>query len=264
MDLVAVLSETGLDESCVAYVFLISGNYGPETWLYIKWLALRTEMRTTSRLCSNVTERIRLTSKKGGVLDQEPKNWVQDVDAAMKKRMVLAADACFDNGRRLLADAITLKAGERYPSAVALAVLAEEEFAKSMLIGLCAWNNRWDSVVNNALTRHNDKQALSAGMKHIVEQIQAHISANDGSPLTLESLVAHSSAATVEASKVKDKKSIDRLKQNAIYVGISRTCEITSKPCVAATEQHASGAISAAEKGHAAAVVICKELGIGV
>mgnify|MGYP003582984257 CR=1 FL=1 len=193
---------------------------------------------------------------KRDVLDQESKNWVQEVDVAMKKRMMLAVDACFDNGCRLLTDAIALKVGGRYPSVIALGILAEEEFAKAMLIGLCAWNKRWDSVIHNALTRHNEKQAMSVGIRHIVDQVQAHVSANNGSPLTLETIMAHSSNAEVEARNAKAKKFIDRLKQNAIYVGISRTCEITSKPSELATEQQAFVVIADAEKGRVAATII--------
>jgi AbiV family abortive infection protein len=75
------------------------------------------------------------------------------------------ARAAYENGCSLRQDAITLFEAARFPRAAALAILAEEEFSKALIIILCSGQPRWDSNIFKALRRHLEKQSLSETMR---------------------------------------------------------------------------------------------------
>ncbi len=77
-------------------------------------------------------------------------------------RFHYSARACLKNGERLLADSENLFDWERYPSAFALAKLAQEEFAKCFILKLVAIGTlRWTRVVRRSLNHHISKQLMA-------------------------------------------------------------------------------------------------------
>lgn len=70
--------------------------------------------------------------------------------------------ACLENGKRLLEDAKCLYDWDRYSTALALAVLAQEEFAKAFLLQLVADGALpWSSEVHRSISRHESKHLLA-------------------------------------------------------------------------------------------------------
>ena len=199
-------------------------------------------------------------------MDQKKDEWVSVVDERMKARMLVAVEACFDNGVRLMTDAIAMNAGHRYPTVVALAVLAEEEFAKALLIGLCAHDGRWDSVVFAAITRHDDKQAVSVGMKHMVDSVLARKNLAYGlippPVISPREILRYATEGAELAKKVRSKRTLDKAKQNALYVGIDRYCALTNKPDLVYMDVDANQALEEAEKARIAVCIVRRELGI--
>jgi AbiV family abortive infection protein len=75
------------------------------------------------------------------------------------KNAILAA---LQNGDRILDDAKSLLEWERFPTAYALAVLAQEEYAKVLMLSLIEANAvPWSDDVRRALHDHVCKQLLS-------------------------------------------------------------------------------------------------------
>lgn len=73
-----------------------------------------------------------------------------------------SARLCLKNGERLLADAEHLFDWNRYPSAFALAKLAQEEFAKCFILKLASRGElKWTKAVHASLKHHVSKQLLS-------------------------------------------------------------------------------------------------------
>jgi len=68
--------------------------------------------------------------------------------------------ACSENGRRLLEDAKTMLEWDRFPTALALAVLAQEEFAKVFLLQLVVDDALpWVPEIQRSMARHQSKHA---------------------------------------------------------------------------------------------------------
>lgn len=74
--------------------------------------------------------------------------------------------ACLQNGDELLSDAESLRDWERVSSSFALAVLAEEEFAKGFLLHLVDRGViRWGAGVRRYLTHHHSKHLVGVLME---------------------------------------------------------------------------------------------------
>src|SRR5512143_208572 len=87
----------------------------------------------------------------------------------MGKRFVETARACLENGDRLLFDADMLSSS---PTSLALAILAEEEFAKGFLLFLVAQGVLpWSNGVWRSTRDHSCKHLLSALMEYAAPEI---------------------------------------------------------------------------------------------
>jgi AbiV family abortive infection protein len=74
--------------------------------------------------------------------------------------------ACNENGKKLLEDAKTMLDWDRFSTALALAVLAQEEFAKSFLLQLVADEALpWVPEVQRSMARHQSKHLLAIVME---------------------------------------------------------------------------------------------------
>lgn len=84
----------------------------------------------------------------------------------MKKIPSKTISACFDNGKKLLEDAKLLFDWDRFSTALALSILAQEEFAKAFLLELVADDALpWLAEVQRSIARHQCKHLLGVIME---------------------------------------------------------------------------------------------------
>lgn len=165
--------------------------------------------------------------------------------------------ASLENGDRLLEDAKSTLEWERFPTAYALAVLAQEEYAKALLLSLVdAGAISWSADVRRALHDHVCKQLVSVILDYLSPDIDEFLRRNDlsriGEPrpilpldvLDAIHLICHEriprerdrwwldpSERPLERNvKFIAKGGFDRQKQHAIYVHIGKTGEMCSQP----------------------------------
>jgi AbiV family abortive infection protein len=85
-----------------------------------------------------------------------------------KPKFIASARACLANGKRLLDDAEMLEFAEPPCSSLALAIIAQEEFAKGFLMCLVARDViPWNSLIFRATRDHSCKQLLGLIMEHL-------------------------------------------------------------------------------------------------
>ena len=75
---------------------------------------------------------------------------------------------CWQNGERLLNDAISLSDGDSFPSAFALSIIAQEEFAKSLIfIFIRLKIIPWHPLIKRSLADHTCKQLIGLVIEHL-------------------------------------------------------------------------------------------------
>ncbi len=95
-----------------------------------------------------------------------------------------SVSACIENGRNLLADAEYLFGFDRFSTALALSVLAQEEFAKAFLLQLVADDALpWLREVKRSISKHQCKHLLAIVMEWLPvfdwEEIQRQSKKNE-------------------------------------------------------------------------------------
>lgn len=167
-----------------------------------------------------------------------------------------SSDACLQNGERLWEDARHMSDFEHLPSAYALSILAQEEFAKAFLLHLIGEHIiPWNTEIQRSLQDHSCKHLLVLVMDWLNPPTEEFI-ATLKKPLELEEPYSPSHVASAlniyrhekigrwesrnwcwveepeydSAAKKVSQGYIDRLKQDALYVRISKTGEIASLP----------------------------------
>lgn len=163
--------------------------------------------------------------------------------------------ACIANGRRLLEDAELLRDFEKYPTALAVAVLAEEEFAKSFVLVLVSDGTiPWTCEVRRSISIHECKHLVGVVIEwlgpHWEEQyrrLQASLQrpAMDCLPYDVAVAINILRHEKIERMRLgytsRDpeddglSRSIaeglrDRAKQRAVYVSVSKTGVPASVP----------------------------------
>lgn len=155
--------------------------------------------------------------------------WKKDVDEQLTKDLELAAHAAYDNGCELSIDARLLFESHRYSRATALAILAEEEFSKAFTLKLSADNKRWDSTLYDSLRSHAIKQGLAEAVVNFIEAEKAKARWIGG--FTSAYPDEKKAKEFVAAAKKRLRKPVkDHLKQDALYVAISKEGKIKSIP----------------------------------
>jgi hypothetical protein len=171
--------------------------------------------------------------------------------------------ASIENGDRLLEDAKLMLEWERFPTAYALAVLAQEEYAKALLLSLVdAGAIPWFADVRRALHDHVCKQLVSVILDYLSPDIDEFLSRHDlsgiGEPrpifpsdvLDAIHLICHeriprerdrwwldpSERPLDPRVKAIANGGLDRQKQLAIYVHIGKIGEVCSQPCRVSAE----------------------------
>jgi AbiV family abortive infection protein len=164
-----------------------------------------------------------------------------------------AIQAAIENAARLLDDAREFMDLQRYPTACALSILSQEEFAKAFLLHLVEVGAfPWNGDVRAALRDHKCKQLLGMLMDYIAadfEEIMAEMSS--GKKPGLPSLIADAMniirhekipkdgywawlddsdpPCDPDARKTADGR-LDTHKQSCLYVGIGKTGKVTTTP----------------------------------
>lgn len=164
-----------------------------------------------------------------------------------------AIGACIENGKRLVRDAETLRDYESYSTALAMAILAEEEFAKAFLLFLIQEQALPSTAeVWRALRDHYCKHLLRVWMEYLDADVDDFIGRvrmqynEDELPRAVAgavNLFRHERVRKWERpdsgeldGDLYDKSlkrlphRIDRIKQNAIYVDVSPAGEVLSTP----------------------------------
>lgn len=165
--------------------------------------------------------------------------------------------ACVDNGERLLEDAQYFSDFKRYPTAYALLIVAQEEFAKAFMLYLIAEGViPWNREVRRSLRDHTCKQlfglimdTLNPPFEEFLERIE---NSRKGIFITTLSRTVADAINIFRHEKIRRWKSknwvwaeppgydaaakrvaegrLDGQKQDALYVSLGRTGEITSVP----------------------------------
>lgn len=175
----------------------------------------------------------------------------------MMEEFIPVIRACLENGTRLLEDAGFLADAERPATAYVLAVIAQEELAKAFLLHLVAEGViPWNPLILRAARDHRCKQLLCLVMDFLNPDIDEFLARMDaavlsGKPFSFPSHVADAmnilrherlgrweSNTWVWAEEPEyDAKALqiaegrlDREKQDALYVQISRTGSVMSSP----------------------------------
>lgn len=191
------------------------------------------------------------------------KEWIDGFDGKTDANLARSARASLANGQRLLEDAKLLQSWGRLPSCLALAVLAEEELSKCLILLMCRQNNRWDSVVHRGLTHHDKKQSFSTAFVAVAEQMVARLKFNShvfaAPPLTERDLERMVKTEFNGTKPIRDGRAIDRLKQSALYVNVGRKGEPTSIPEGSITEESVQEVFRSAARTQDLAVTLCKE-----
>jgi len=171
-----------------------------------------------------------------------------------------AIDACIENGRRLLEDSEYLNEYDRFPTAKALAILAQEEFAKAYIIKLVQEGALpWCDEILRATRDHHCKQLMSILMEYLFtpwedaesmmerdrkirEKYPDFLLPNkvaDALNIFCHEKIERWKSSSwfwaedpkydVEAKKVWKGK-IEKTKQNALYVSIGKDGKVTNIP----------------------------------
>lgn len=172
-----------------------------------------------------------------------------------------AVSTCVANGDRILDDAGYLEEYGRFPSARVLGILAQEEFAKAYLLKLVDEGvvPLCDEVVR-ACRDHSCKHLIALIMVYLFTPVEDWLSRNKrvreaGTDVVLPAHVADAlnffcnekllrwrsknwgwaeDPSYDQTAKNIGKGSLDQVKQNALYVGISRNGVTSTPHCTAA------------------------------
>lgn len=168
-----------------------------------------------------------------------------------QKNLVKTIKICIENGNRLLDDAKYLFDLESFASAYALAKLAQEEFSKSFILRLVEIKALdWTREVRRSLNHHISKQLMGIILEYLNPSTEDFLKfIKDGTLLNKSGSVCDSiniyiheilrrwqSGSWIWAEDPQYNKDAnfiykgreDKLKQNVIYINISKSCQVTN------------------------------------
>ncbi len=174
-----------------------------------------------------------------------------------------AIKACIENGNRILEDAKYLFDFESYASAYVLAKLAREEFAKSFILKLVEEKSlNWTEEVRRSLNHHVSKQLMGIIFEHLNPNTNEFLKmleertlfkmpkkVSDAMNIYIHEVLMRWKSQNwvwVEDPEYdKEAKSVykgkeDKLKQDAIYIKISKDGQVINSPAELKKENAAS------------------------
>lgn len=169
--------------------------------------------------------------------DRQGSGWQKEVTRDLEDNLLKAAHACMNNANTLLDDANLLLSNNRYARATALAVLSMEECGKALHLIFCITRHEWNSEIYKGISQHNTKQTYVEGVLNLVEalldrpaEIAALMSQNPSMNDMYSSLEPLKDSAMEVVKKTHKKPELDKLKQHAFYVGVTKDARISSEP----------------------------------
>jgi AbiV family abortive infection protein len=167
-----------------------------------------------------------------------------------KSRLSQAMRACVENGQRLHQDAERLGLDNRSATAVALCILAQEEFAKAFLLHLvCEGIIPWTAKVRESLRNHKHKQIIGLIMEwlsssndifgarmnippgtatiplHVADAVKLYVK-----KVLPQGHIYYPSAAIDPIAKNVAAGDRDKAKQDSLYVRLSEDGNVISVP----------------------------------
>lgn len=178
------------------------------------------------------------------------------------KRFAKSIIACIDNGMSLIEDAKILIDWERYSTSLALAVLAQEEFAKAFMLHLVEEKTiPWSDEVRRSITNHECKHLVGILMEWLGVPFEQALERSKAS-LAGEKLEFLPSDVAKAINIFRHKKIqyfrdgycekepewdgiarkiaggyVDRRKQAALYVSISKDGQVATSPKTVGCQQ---------------------------
>ena len=184
-----------------------------------------------------------------------------------------AIEACIQNGQRLTKDADLLHELERFPTSYAVAILAQEEFAKSFILTLVRDDSiPWTEEVRKALYSHECKHLIGLVMEWVYPSFEKHLDRGmafirgeqpedvPNHVATAINILRHEKLEKFKSGwsdKEPEWKGIsrkvaegwrDREKQRSLYIGISKDGWIDSFHPALTTREMASDEINRAKQ----------------
>lgn len=194
---------------------------------------------------------------------QQSSDWQKDVTPELENNLLHASQGCLNNADTLINDSNLLLDYERYARAAALAVLAIEECGKALHLVFCITSKAWNSQLYRAVAQHNTKQAYADGILHMLKTLIAHsteIAMMTSQNLTLSdwysSLEPYKNSAIKVAQATHKKPKLDKLKQDAFYVSITKEARLLSEPSSISEEQAKNVLLQAREIFHYAKMYV--------
>ncbi len=163
--------------------------------------------------------------------------WYADFNKELAEHILNSIKITVQNANDLLDEANILFDNSRFARAAALAILSEEEFAKSILMKECVQAKAWNSFYYNILKQHPEKQAISEYISFILSKIKEVIEQNQFRTIPLpivstifpESVEIQEFREDLQKNTIKKKKR-DIYKQSMFYVNIGKTAILTKSP----------------------------------
>ncbi len=174
-----------------------------------------------------------------------------------------SSHACYSNGIELLEEANILYDHERYARAVSLAILAEEEFAKGLVLIDCSSHKRWDNIIYQALKKHESKHVIASAMAKLIDIIRKKSATTNNTlfPRPLEFKDLQKDRVLKDEILVEEKKELkrrkkDKRKQDAQFVAINKNGSTSKQPKLLFVKRDAQIHIDTAVKTRAALELI--------
>lgn len=167
----------------------------------------------------------------------EDGTWVAVFNEELEKNLTTSSICAANNAESILADANILYENSRYPRAAALAILAEEEYSKSILLKICAQTKTWNSFFYNIIKKHPEKQAYAESIHFLFSEIRKIEESNRYRviPWPIFSSISPGSRLLDDfQTKLKkqtiEKKKRDLYKQSMLYISLGKTGILVNSP----------------------------------
>lgn len=163
--------------------------------------------------------------------------WYAEFNDELGHNLLNTIEITVQNANGLLDEANILYDKSKFARSAALAILAEEEYAKSILLKECIQAKTWNSFYYKILKQHAEKQATSEYVSFLLLKIKEILERNRFQmiPLPTGSYIFPGSPelekfkTTLQKNTIKKKKR-DIYKQSMFYSNIGKTGILTKSP----------------------------------
>lgn len=171
------------------------------------------------------------------IIKKDDKEWDAIFDDKLASNLHKTIEEALLNAEDLLEEANLLFDNKKYSRSAGLAILAEEEFAKCLILDDAIKSKTWNSASFKIIKKHNAKQAIAEYLStncYKIKQIEEeskfrHI------PISVESIIFAESSENKEFESKLLKNTVNRnkrefYKQNMFYVNLGKTGALSNSP----------------------------------